>query len=192
MVGVTVGGPDDAEVAPVDRGDRGCLMAFSNGHDAGVDKTEVVVVVGRQQFTGALVVDEFKVDETELAASNSGDERGLGGIAELSGDEPRGLYDHWGRHDHLAAVFTQQLRRSPVPAIRPVGDGDQDASVNDDHDIGSGRVAQVLAQDLFMVFSEVDAAFTDPDEGQLGHRGGITFGPGGEGLDDGTLDANPA
>lgn len=89
------------------------------------------------------------------------------------------------------AVFAHQLGGGRVRAIGPVGDRDEDSCVNDDHDIGSGRVAEMLAQDLLMVFSEVDAAFTDPDEGQLRHRGGIAIGPGGEGLDDCTLDADP-
>ncbi len=78
-----MGGPHDAEVTRVDRGDGGGLVAFGDRHHACIDEPEVVVGVRGEDLAGALVVDRGEVDDAELAASGSGDEAGFGGVAEL-------------------------------------------------------------------------------------------------------------
>ena len=77
-------GPHDAEVAPVEGGDRGEAEPLGDGDQAGVDAAEVLVGVVLGQLGDARPVGSGEGLDDELAVGDRPVQRGFGGGPELA------------------------------------------------------------------------------------------------------------
>lgn len=104
---------DDCEVAVVERGDLGQLVAFGEGDDRGVNEAESEIGVCGNQFDGALVVDADRVDDREPGAGSQREEACFGGRAEAGFDQP-GSFGDDGRGNREIGPGAQQGGASSV------------------------------------------------------------------------------
>ncbi len=79
-----VAGPHDAEVAPVEGGDRGEAEALGDGDQAGVYAAEVLVGVALGQVGDTRPVGSGEGLDDELAVGDRPIQRGFGGGPDLA------------------------------------------------------------------------------------------------------------
>lgn len=135
---VAVGGAHDCEVAVVHRRDCGDTEAFGDRDDAGHHEVEAQVLVFVAEVDAASPVVIGEVHCIEVAGPDGSEELVVSGGPSRS--RPRCLRDHWDGRCEFAGVCCEQRDTFAVADRSPIGRGEPDVCVNEEHDgqAGSG------------------------------------------------------
>jgi len=125
-----MGGPDDREVAMIERCDLGDPQAFGSHHDGGVDRSEAEVAVGPHQLCDAQPVTRLHRLDGEGPARQIPQEAHLRLGAESRRYEVDDLRDDQMRDDQRPGMRFQQLQTRCVVAVVGVDVGVERAGVD--------------------------------------------------------------
>ena len=139
--GIDVGGSHDVEVTEVDRGDGVDAEPFGHGDDCCVDEAKIEIGVAVDELRAAPVVGGAEGLDARIVTAKTGEERGLGGGADTTAEQPADLDDHGGGHDDRPGVAVEPIKTDLVVVVA-ICDSDEGASVDDDlsaHEPNSSR-----------------------------------------------------
>ena len=147
---------DVSEVTVVQSAELRLSEALDHRQHSAVDKADILVDVGPQQLSGALVVAGHEVLHRQSAAPHLLEHSDEGFVTDVFAEQVVDLYQHRGGDDTALPCLVEQRRAGPVRIIITIESADQNRGVEDQRD-GSGSKTSRLAISLRSPRPELNA-----------------------------------